>query len=64
MNDVGAMSLVIPLGWIARGSLHGNGISSARGSCMSLSKQVVGVMSFVFLPMLDTRGSPRGMVKP
>jgi hypothetical protein len=61
MNEVGVMSLVIQLGWIPRGSLHGNGISSARGASMSLS---VGVVSFVFLPRLDARGYPRGMVKP
>jgi hypothetical protein len=46
MNEVGGMR---------------NGISSARGACMSLS---VGVVSFVFLPMMDARGSPRGMVTP
>jgi hypothetical protein len=44
MNDVGAMSLVIPLGWIPRGFHHGNGISFGRGARMSLSKQDVGVV--------------------
>jgi hypothetical protein len=38
-----------------------NGISSARGARMSLS---VGIVSFVFLPRKDAKGSPRGMVKP